>query len=135
MAAKEKTYYARDDVLITNTRADLGRKTFALANVISVSVQEVKPETGCGNSLLIVGGMLAMVAFPLLATLGWLAIAGAALAVLGFLQVKDAQPTYVVQVVSAAGETAGHRSADREEIAEIVKAIKTAISERGPCPR
>jgi hypothetical protein len=63
MSQEEREYYRAGDVLVTNTRAGLGGRTFAMANITAVSMgTRVNSLRGCAFVLLYVGVVLAVVA-------------------------------------------------------------------------
>ena len=55
----ERVYYSDGTITFTSTRAVLGGKTYAMANVTSVSLAE-HSVIGCGIALLIFGALLAI---------------------------------------------------------------------------
>jgi hypothetical protein len=146
---EEREFFRSGEVLVTNTRVQLGGgKTFALANVTSVSTQIIQPPApprspaaGCATTLIAVGvigallglvGMGGSVGGGLLVLL----IFGALPIWLGVLWLRSARPKptkpeYALMIGSASGEREGMRSADPDLIARIADAINAAIVSRG----
>jgi uncharacterized membrane protein YjjP (DUF1212 family) len=60
MAAQEVIYYQDGDVTITNTRAVLGTKTYAMTNITSVSM-ETMPANRTRGELIVLLGLLAII--------------------------------------------------------------------------
>ena len=54
-AGDDPIYFSDDTVTITRSRATLGGKTYAMANVASVSVNTTNPMAGCGGLLVFFG--------------------------------------------------------------------------------
>jgi hypothetical protein len=53
MSEQEQEYYRSSEVLIMNTRAELGGRTFAMANITAVSMgTRTNPRHGCALSYL-----------------------------------------------------------------------------------
>lgn len=60
MSQQEKEYYRSGNVLVTNARAEMGARTFAMANVTAVSMATTHPSPGCAIALLAVGALVAL---------------------------------------------------------------------------
>jgi hypothetical protein len=127
----ENTYYQDGAVTVTNARAVLAGKTYAMANITSVSMAMRPANRGVGIAVALVG--LAIAACSAAAgsdasvgiLFGILALgAGIALAVM-------AKPSYIVRIGSASGEADGLVSKDKEHIQKIVNAMNEAIIKRG----
>jgi len=139
----EQRFFDDCGVLVTSARIEFpGGKTFATANVTSVSTEVVQPpkqSAGC-QTLLIVAGVLGAL-FSLVVMqhgagtglLLLLLIGGApiALGVWWLTKLKPPLPTHVINISSASGEVEGMRSTDRQLIEHITGAIKDAIVARG----
>jgi membrane glycosyltransferase len=54
-AGNDPVYFSDDSVTITRSRATLGGKTYAMANVASVSVNSTMPMAGCGGIMVFFG--------------------------------------------------------------------------------
>lgn len=124
--APEKTYYSDRDITITSTRAILGPKTYAMANITSVSVGELQQEQGCGCSIVAVGFLMLAGLFSSETILvGLLGVVGV---VVGFIFMS--QKTYVVRIGSASGESDALQHQSREYVEKIVRAVNEAIVDR-----
>jgi hypothetical protein len=133
----EVTYLENEDVTITNSRAIIKGKTFAMANITSISLGIIPADksgafaTGCmgvffgliafgiGYLLQFTGGMI----FGGVILVGAIAIADAS--------AKSQKDKYLVNVGSASGETQAPWAYDREYIQKIVDAMNEAIVKRG----
>lgn len=140
----EKTFFFQEGVLITSQRAEFSGKTFAMANITSVSMSatEQTHETGCGCFLL----LAALAAIPIGLGVNFfeegsnfavgvvLMIIGIAWVIGMFVQFMREKPTktykYAVNLTSASGETKALESSNEQQVATIVEAIKQAIVER-----
>jgi hypothetical protein len=126
-APREKVYYSDGAITITSTRAVLGGKTYAMANVTSVSIGENQEGAGCGCALLGVGALLAIGGLSSADT-AELGVFGIVIVIAGFLWMNSR--TYVVRIGSASGEANALQDRSREYIQTIVDAVNQAIIDR-----
>jgi uncharacterized protein DUF6232 len=122
----ESIYYSKDGIQITNARAVFGSKTYALANVTSVSMGEA-PRNLRGAAWLAVIGLAVMV----LGASGAGLYLGLIAVVAAMIMAVVAKPKYVVKIGSASGESHALISSDRTEVEQIVAAMNNAIVQRG----
>ena len=106
-------------VTVTNTRLVVYNKTYALANVSSVSLEHRHPHKITGTLLIIVGFVVAA-AQPLLGV-GMIAIGG-----LLFL-IKD----HVVRLRTAGGESDALKTRNRAFAKQVTSSVEEAIVSRG----
>lgn len=136
MAQPEKEYYRSGNVLVTNARAEMGGRTFAMANVTAVSMATITPQTkGCALQLLLGGAGFALITLIAIVAgrsnhISYIVI-GLLMAGTGFVWRQSLKVTYAVNLGSASGESRAMESKNRAEIERIVAAIKRAIIERG----
>lgn len=109
------------DVLVTSTRVRTGLKTYALNNVTSVALNEIKPKYTLQIILIVIG----------LIVLFNSVIPGAVLIALGMAWIYFEKPEYTVQINSNSGEAAAYKSKNRDEVEKIVDAVNKAIIHRG----
>ncbi len=128
----EVSYYQDDAVSVTNARAVLGGKTYAMANITSVSMAE-KPANRTPGIIIAVIGLVIAACLGLVGgnsnatgLLVGIAIIGAGVAI-----AVSAKPSYIIKIGSASGEGDGLVSEDREQIQKIVSAMNEAIIKRG----
>ncbi|WKA57798.1 DUF6232 family protein [Planococcus shenhongbingii] len=119
--AQEKIFFQSENVLISNTRMNLGGTTYATANVTSVSTLEAKP----GRKLEIILGLIGLVALTETFLGGIILIA---LAVLIF---KFKKTKYIVKLSSSANEKDALWSTDKNFVHSVVEAINEAMIFRG----
>jgi hypothetical protein len=129
MAVEETTYYQDGQVTISNARAVLGAKTYAMTNITSVTMGEKPANRALGAVLVLAGGAGLCVggagdSSGALIVGVLLVIAGIALAIL-------AKPSYIVKIGSAGGESDALIAPDKEYIQKIVNAVNEAIIKRG----
>jgi hypothetical protein len=122
----EKTYYSDGAITVTSTRAVLEGKTYAMANITTVSLTENQQGAGCGCALL---------GFGALCTLGLASAETLIIGVIGVLIVVAglflmSQKSYIVCIGSASGETNALQHPSREYIQTIVDAVNQAIIDR-----
>lgn len=144
--SEEVVYYSDGAIQITNARAVLGGKTYAMANITSVMMGKIPANRTAGMVAILIGLLIASCAvcpaFIALDSSGseaagsWIASVG--LGLLGVLVLGSgivlaviAKPRYVVKLGSASGEMNALASHDQEYIQEIVSALNEAIIRRG----
>ena len=123
---QEKTYYSDGAITVTSTRAVLGTKTYAMANITSVSLAENQQGAGCGCALLGVGLLFAFGLFSSDTVI--VGIIGLGMLAFGVVMMK--QKSYVVRIGSASGEANALENKDRAHIQKIVDAVNQAIIDR-----
>ena len=131
-SAPETTYYQDGSIMVTNARAVLGSKTYAMANITSVSMGEIPANRTAGIVIVVIG--LAILACSASAgsnssaggIIGGLVVAG-----FGAFLAYAAKTQYIVKVGSASGESNALTSNNREYIQKIVNSINEAIIKRG----
>lgn len=119
----ETTYYSQGGIDITNSRAIIGGKTYAMANITSVSMGVISPNYILPAVVGIAG--LLMLSISDFRLFGLLALVGAG--VLFYM----AKRRYTVNIGSASGESHALVDKDKGRIQEIVDAMNKAIVERG----
>jgi len=144
--SEEVTYYSDGAIRITNARAVLGGKSYAMANITSVAMWKRPANRTPGVVIAIVGLLITLCACcPASFTLGssdsdaaasGLLFVGVGLLgllglVAGIVIAAIAKPSYVVRLGSASGETDALVSKDQEYIQKIVNAVNEAIIKRG----
>lgn len=126
----EKVYFSDGAITVTSARAVLAGKTYAMANVTSVSLRVVQSSALSWGVLLIVVGILLIVTVFTAAAPARVAALGAILVVVGVLLAK-ARPMCIVRLGSASGEADALQSIDRPYLNQIIDAVNKAIVERG----
>lgn len=123
----ETIFYSTADnaVRITNTRAILGGKTYAMSNITSVSIVQKKINIVLVVILVLVGlSSLTLIGHSLLASLVILAVCAGLI----YLLVR---PSYAVHLGSASGESEALVSRNRAQVEQIASAMNEAIVHRG----
>lgn len=123
---RETIILEEGDVKITSERAIVGTKTYAISDIISVSIKRDSSMVGCLIIALISGAFL----------LGLLSMGGGsgyrvtAFIFLGSAAVVAllAQPNYIVQIRSIAGSTDILHSMDQDYLQRVVQAINDALA-------
>jgi hypothetical protein len=121
----EKVYYSNGEITVTSRRAIMGGKTYAMANVTSVSMAQVQESAGSGCVLLFIGVLTLLIFSPYGMLLGLIGICIVLLAI-----VLMSSSSYVVRIGSASGEANALKNKDRQYIQQIVDAVNQAIIER-----
>lgn len=128
----EVNYYQDGAVTVTNARAVLGGKTYAMANITSVSMGMRPANRVVGIVVALVGLVIAACSA---AAGGDASFGGILFGILvlgaGIALTVMAKPSYIVRIGSASGEADGLVSKDREHIQKIVNAMNEAIIRRG----
>ena len=128
--AEEVSVYRDGNIQITNLRAILHDKTFAMANITSVATFREPAKTAPGIVLALLGG------FVFLSTIasdadGCAMVFGLPMLIVGVAMWMAAKDVYWVRIGSASGETNALQSRDRAYIQKIVDAMNEAIVRRG----
>ena len=125
----EQTYYQGDGVTITNSRAIMGGKTYVMANITSVAMQQIAADTSGSVNLAIVGVVVLVVSSIFSSTL--IGIIGFAIIVFAIYLFLNSKPEFAVAISAASGEQKALQSPDRATIEKIVAALNEAIIHRG----
>ncbi|MBK9007154.1 MAG: hypothetical protein IPM31_09195 [Anaerolineae bacterium] len=125
----EITIFEDDKVKITNLRAIIGTKTYAISNVTSVSKSQ-KAASNIPFLLVIVGAFFIFLGIVGIREFWGFLIIGLIIAILG-IRAVNTKPAYIVKIGSASGETNILVSEDGAYIKRIVDAMNDAIVRRG----
>ncbi len=129
----EKTYFAEGSVRITASRADIGGKSYAMANVTSVSVERKrKPaeQLGCLVPVGVIGFVLSsFLTTEGVETMGVFGLLMLLICIVGLVNVLRAK--YVLRLGSASGEQEVLVSGDEAHLRGLAAAIRQAIDDRG----
>lgn len=135
-ADAETTFYQDERVTITNTRATIAGKLFAMAQITSVQAVKKTPNrlwpialVGFGGLFFLVGLFMLIMGDPsgLACTMG----GGAAAVLLGGLWLFAAKPTYAVVIGSSSGETRALVTPKEDYAKTVAGALQEAIVKRG----
>jgi hypothetical protein len=135
----EQTFFSKRGVLVSNTRLQVGDKTYAMANISSVrAVKKSTVATGVvlavlGLVMLIVGLVFALGGSSDSSTgMGLLCCSGPGFlfALIGGLYAAFGSSA-TVAVTTNAGEVSAYRSGDIRFVGEIADAVRQAIIARG----
>jgi len=126
----EETIFLQDgDITITNARAVLGSKTYAMANITSVSTGVIPAKRGVGIFIAILGGVIMISGFAGHSS-GW-GIFGILILAAGIGAAYSQKDSFVVKIGSSSGESDALSSTNKEKVQKIVSAINEAIIKRG----
>ena len=119
------------NVKITNLRAVIGAKTYAMSNVTSVNMG-TKATSNAPLSIILIGIILIIGSYVIgfRDSVGCLAVA-LLLIVVGVYLAKNAKTTFIVRIGSASGESNILEAQDKAYIKRIVDALNEAIVRRG----
>jgi hypothetical protein len=127
----EIAVYQDDNIHVTNLRAMLQGKTYAMANVTSVSMFTQFGNKTPGVIVAVLGGLMLLGALPSSEMRGCFGIFGLLMLVIGIAIAAAANDVYWVRIGSASGETNALSSRDRDYIQRVVDAMNEAIVRRG----
>ena len=134
MSQDETIYYRDGSAIVTNLRATVGGKSYALADITSVSAGQKHPGRWVGIILAVVGIAIAAFAASLIRGGGtaWLFVAvGVVIAVVGGYLAISPRTEYFVIIASSSGEAHALTSRDKERIAKVVAIINDARAKQG----
>lgn len=120
---------AGNGVRVTNARANLGGRTYAMANVTSVNMTRTLANRGLGKGVIFAA--VSIVVGCLLEGLYGGVVVGLLGVALGYWLYKLPKDTYHVFLGSASGEAEALSSTNRDYIQEVVDALNEAIVRRG----
>ena len=129
--AEEVSIYQDANIHVSNLRAILQGKTYAMANVTSVSMFTQVANTTPGVIIAALGGLLALAGFGSDDGFGCFVTFGLMLLAVGIAYFVSQKNVYWVRIGSASGETNALSSRDRDYINRIVNAMNEAIVRRG----
>jgi len=129
----EVSVYQDANIHVTNLRAMLQGKTYAMANITSVSMFTQFANRSPGVVTAIIGGLFVLMGLAAGEDLrGCSFVFGAILLIIGIAVAAAAKHIYWVRIGSASGETNALSSGDRDYILRIiVQAMNEAIVRRG----
>lgn len=119
----EQKFYEDGNVIVTQSRFVASSKTYAMRNISSVSIGEIKKSKVFQILVIIVG--VIMLTGEGTRVYGVVAIA------MGALLLYFIRNEYSVRINSNSGENDGFVSKDRERIEKIVNAVNEAMVLRG----
>ena len=127
----ETTFYqnASGTVNITNARAILDGKTYAMSNITSVNMGIISANRALPIVILIVSGLAAI--FSLLNNSAGAFVLFAAVCGLTYFYYRSLKDKFIVKLGSSSGESDGMSSTNKEEIQKICAALKESIVSRG----
>jgi len=128
--AEEVSIYQDANIHVTNLRAMLQGKTYAMANVTSVSTFTQVGNRTPGVILAILGGLLVLMGIPTGELRGCGLSLGIPMLAIGILMASAAKNVYWVRIGSASGETNALSSSDYDYIVRVVNAMNEAIVRR-----
>lgn len=142
--SQETVYFQKENVTITSTRATIGAKTYAMADVTSASLSVIPANRVPGIMLAVVSGLISLASVilvvvalilygsdPTISCCIGLAVVTTLTNILGIIRAIRAKPKYIVRVGSVTGESDALVSEDEPWAREIVQAMNRAIIERG----
>lgn len=124
---KEKIFFERNGIRVTNSRFIVGNQTFVVSNITSVKLKEKKPNRT--NPLVATILCLTLVLLGLFARQPLLVFFGLVASFIGGLWLARQKSTYYIQLHTAGGERKIY--ADLECARPIVKALNEAVVYRG----
>jgi hypothetical protein len=129
--AEEISMYNDANITITNLRAMLHGKTYAMANITSVSVYTHLVSKVPGIVVAVIGGLMILASLQAGELKGCIAFLGFLFLLIGAVHAYRARNKYWVRIGSASGETNALSSTDQTYIARVVHAMNEAIVKRG----
>ena len=140
----EQIFLETASAKVTNARAVIGEKTYAMANITSVGINSSISRLGRG--LVILGGLVLI--YPLMGLLYivfdsvplaysgivlilMIGVPGGVLTLVGLLLNKNARATHVLTLYTASGEIKALTSKNLDKLRQISEAITNAMIARG----
>ena len=129
--ADEISIYRDESIQVTNLRAMLHGKTYAMANVTSVSMYTQVNSKLPGIAIAIVGCLLSLMGLASRELAGCVLFFALSLVVIGIAYANSQKDRYWVRIGSSSGEANALSSTDREYVLRVVNAMNEAIVRRG----
>jgi hypothetical protein len=126
--ADETTFFQSGDIAVTNARFIARAQTFAMRGITSVEGVET-PANYVGPVILSVLGLI--MATGLLTGAIALGIFGLLILAGGIWLFTRQKPKFAVVLRTAGGEVTAYQNTDREQIAQIIRALNEAIVSNG----
>lgn len=128
--ADETVIYQNDMVKITNLRAVLDGKTYAISNITSVSSKRIEPNR-IMEFIFLFAGLGLVVAFVTNMSNWQNLLYGVICLGLVYFFNKISKPTYTAIISMTNGENTALRSPDEVVIKQVVEALNNAIVQKG----
>lgn len=126
--ADESVFFQSGDIMVTNARFIVGAQTFAMSGITSVHGVETPAGYAVSVTLILLGLLLTLT----------LVVGGFGAGILGLLMLAFGiwlavrrKTTFAVVLRTAGGEVTAYQSADREHIAQVIRALNDSIVSRG----
>ena len=122
----EQIFLETASAKVTNARAVIGEKTYAMANITSVGIN--RSISRLGRVLVILGGLVLLYSGIVFALM--IGVLGGVLALVGLLLNKNARATHVLTLYTASGEIKALASKNLDNLRQISEAITNAMIAR-----
>ena len=122
----EQIFLETASAKVTNARAVIGEKTYAMANITSVGIN--RSISRLGRVLVILGGLVLLYSGIVFALM--IGVLGGVLALVGLLLNKNARATHVLTLYTASGEIKALTSKNLDNLWQISEAITNAMIAR-----
>jgi hypothetical protein len=129
--ADELPVYSDSNIQITNLRATLYGKTFAMANITSVAMHTQYANKAPGVIVALLGAVFGLVALASSELRGCFLVFAAVMILIGVVYIKSQHNNYWVRIGSSSGEANALSSHDHEYVSRVVAAMNEAIVRRG----
>lgn len=117
-----------EGVTITTKSAELSGTTYPISGIVAVSSNKLPAQRGAAYVLVLLG--IACIALAVMIAEAVMLGVGAIVVAIGVAWAVLTKDKYAVKLVTAAGTTDALVSENKDVVAEVSLAIKTAISER-----
>ncbi len=133
---KEKVFYDKGGIIVTNTRIKLPDKIYSTANITSLSKKVIPKNYSFPIGLIIIGAVLSLFYIVLAfadipSSCATLLVIGLILIVVGIGILASSKAKYCVVFETASGKIDVLTTVDEKMIDDIVEAISRAIDYRG----
>lgn len=125
----EKVYFQNSEATVTNARAIISGKTYAMSNITSVVMGEIAASYGVPVVLTLFAAFVWFMGVQI--NESGVVVTGIVFVIVGVIWAMALKKQYVVRIGSASGESNALISQDQEYIQKIVNAMNKAIVERG----
>ncbi|MGQ9706949.1 MAG: DUF6232 family protein [bacterium] len=133
---EEKTFYNKNEIIVTNTVVKFRNNIYSTANIASVSKLIQPPDKTTGYILQIIGYIISIISVLVIIIAKErcciiFLIIGAILIILGQYNIRKKKDVYVIVLRTSSGYISARSSYDEKSIDEIIQSIIEAIHYRG----
>jgi hypothetical protein len=131
MDTPEKKYFEDEKIVVTGTSVKTDDRTYKIANIAQVYLEEKTPSRIPGAIVTILGLVIIAVIYSIYQYINFSIYIGVVLFIVGVVMMLRAKTQYTVKISSGGLATDALVSSKRDYSKKIVEAIDQALTDRG----